>query len=140
MKDVSNTDFFRLRKVLESLGPTSDAVANALRQLGVKGSRKSYCQCPISNYLIHERFLNPEVLSISIVVGPKGGRFAIEPPTSVAEFIVNFDQERYPDLIQWDPPSQAIDEANQEARAIFEATAGLRQAALAARLQDPEDT
>jgi hypothetical protein len=89
--------------MFEELGATPDAVADALRRLGIKGVRNA------------ARFLNPivryatphlrEASSIDLILGDRlrivfaGGRVEeVAVPTAVLQFLENFHRGQYPDL------------------------------------------
>jgi hypothetical protein len=95
-----------LSEVLLELSPLSGGeIAQKIREAGVKGVPRRSCHCVIARYLCQET--GRERISvcgedIQVVVdgptGPRGAEFE-ETPESVADFIHDFDNNRYPDLI-----------------------------------------
>lgn len=83
--------------LLENLGNTSEEVAKTLYAEGVKGVRGDPCNCPVANYLRHTLGNYWSVSEKSVYFAIGGERAAIT-PRAVELFIVDFDDEMYPDL------------------------------------------
>lgn len=88
----------RIFQLLESLGSTPTAVADNLRQRGIKGWRGSACGCPIARLV--ERELAGAVNQPAVVDGATvevdGVQVTVPPP--VEDFIARFDRGWYSDL------------------------------------------
>jgi hypothetical protein len=82
---------------LDALGKTSEQVADFLKARGVKGTIGNVYSCPIANYL---NSLNHKVAGVSwgSIRFQYGG--CIDTPPAVCQFIVDFDQGKYPELIK----------------------------------------
>jgi hypothetical protein len=103
-----------IQQDLESLGETSDQVADKLRELGIKGDRFSPTSCPIYNYLCkqgHDTVCSVDYSRTREAVAVKTNiwnasygeddsikeYFRIRP---VLDFIMAFDLgKQYPDLV-----------------------------------------
>jgi hypothetical protein len=82
---------------LAALGETPEQVADFLKSRGVKGSTYNVYSCPIANYL---NSLNHKVAGVSCgSIRFEYGR-EIDTPPVVGQFIVDFDQSKYPELIK----------------------------------------
>ena len=76
---------------LAALGDSSEAVANALRSMGIKGRRRETCQCPLANYL---RNISGEKIRVGYQTAgfvESNDRSAIRMPNACQNFIYNFD-------------------------------------------------
>jgi hypothetical protein len=96
-----------IEELLLKLGSTPDEVANTLKTLRFKGKIGSDCDCPIANYLANAGYDNASVGWDQIVDEPC---FEFKDDHPVKQFIIAFDENKYPELVE---PSD-IDEENNE--------------------------
>lgn len=89
-----------LRALVNELGSkTPDEIYMIMQAEGIKGLRHSPTKCPISNFLYRETGVRPVVAPYVILGVLSNGRSErIRVPSSVTEFIGNFDGEKYPEL------------------------------------------
>lgn len=85
---------YRLSNDIQRLGDTPAQIAHTLGQLGIKGRRKSPCDCPIARYLKSKGF---QEVNVSGEIMVKEGRITMS--AIVFNFISNFDWGGiYPEL------------------------------------------
>jgi hypothetical protein len=95
----------RVTELFTALGDTTDKVAFSLYIAGITGRCGDTCGCPIANYLRAHGLIGIGVSPDEVTVlepHPVFGRqrVYVTPPAAVADFIVEFDSETYPQLIQ----------------------------------------
>ena len=86
---------------LESLGSTSDAVANSLRTMGIKGNRALCYSCPIATVLARQfplyRFrVRPS--TVGVMRYNCDPLFSVSTPRPIMDFIVQFDHGVHEEL------------------------------------------
>lgn len=91
-----------VQKVLQSLGHTASQVAQSLYSRGIKGRRRSTCDCPVANMItrlgvttvqvsrVHAVYVIPGVFPMPVL--------SVRLPSVVGDFVKNFDAGDYPDL------------------------------------------
>lgn len=87
----------QLKKALEALGETPDAVAQALQQRGVRGVKGMARCCPVASYLTKE-FPSIKTLGVTrayVRVDVEGGEVYAFLPESVGVFVTHFDKGKY---------------------------------------------
>lgn len=92
-------------EALIALGDEDQKVAAVLRGNGIKGKPTEACACPIANYLagIFGEMSTPEVDGATVkLLGWDHSAF-MQLPEAVADFVVSFDSNCYPDLIEEAP-------------------------------------
>lgn len=102
-----------LRNALVALGTTPNSVATNLSAMGFRGEVKEPLCCPVANYL---RMSLKGATAACIGKDERDGLFAEAEdsqdstrvdmpaiPRPVAEFVLQFDDRRFPDLIEEDP-------------------------------------
>jgi hypothetical protein len=82
--------------LLQSLGATSDEVADSLRASGSKGRRDSFLRCPLAVYLHRHGFADAMVGLDSVALPAAGADWPL--PSPCASFVALFDRGYYPDL------------------------------------------
>ena len=80
---------------LQSLGSDTDAVARTLRKKGIKGVRRSSCDCPIARFLKREGAISPRI-GLHAYVGDF--QVSLRAFPGVYRFVGAFDEGGYPDL------------------------------------------
>lgn len=98
-------DVGKIMRAVAGLGTTPDEIAETLAAEGLVGVRSTGNECPVARY-VRKHF---GAYGVSIVVAGEekffvgatvGGWVAERPtPVQVREFMQNFDQGRYPQLI-----------------------------------------
>ncbi len=87
---------------LNKLGSSENEIVGNLIKLGIKGTKLSPCNCPISNYLVKELgFANNDdvIVDHTRICFPRNkGEQTYSCPALIAEVIVNFDRGNYKDL------------------------------------------
>jgi hypothetical protein len=81
--------------VFERLGSTPEEVARTLQEEGIRGVRRSKCDCPIARYLQQHGFESAEV---GFYVHVNVGKMCFLTPPHVKRFILDFDKGLYPEL------------------------------------------
>lgn len=100
----------KIDTALAKLGETSEDVAKTLSSLGIKGVRTNSRKCLIANFINHidlaipdyDLVLSPPYLICRIDCYQDGSRiFWVQRPLpgGVRQFIIDFDNGNYPDLI-----------------------------------------
>lgn len=90
--------------LLDSLGDTSDQIADALRKRGITGLTDNVCDCPVANFLKVHGVKNPQVDrdAVGLVAYEErdgsGGPLFVSMPRPVAAFIAAFDDGMYDNL------------------------------------------
>lgn len=97
-------DGITLEQALRELGQNAEEVYQNLKDRGVKGVRRDYKCCPVSNYLKACGFISPAATPVSISVGDwqqMMGEFeTTNCPPGVGNFIRAFDSlVMYTDLL-----------------------------------------
>ncbi len=87
----------KLLNNLHHVGRTAHSVYRQLKADGIQGERGSF-SCPIGEYLISKGHDGPEVTSLHVAVCSDYGEIVVDIPSAVAQFILNFDQGKYPDI------------------------------------------
>lgn len=86
---------------LKRLGSSSQDVANYLTKLGIKGTPKSPCNCPIANLIKTPGLTVVSVSRFRISWLWRGVLHTLVTPDPIRAFILDFDQNNlYPELIQ----------------------------------------
>jgi hypothetical protein len=85
---------------LAALGDSPEAVANALRAMGIKGKRRDACHCPLATYLQNISgeiiYVGDSVAGFDII----NERISIQLPLACQRFINDFDSfGRFQDLL-----------------------------------------
>lgn len=91
-----------LKRKLQALGKTPDEVADSLRAKGIVGRQISAGCCPVANYLKSSTRESCEPSVCAYFVDLLDGvtpATRVVPGPAVANFIRNFDRDKYPDLI-----------------------------------------
>jgi hypothetical protein len=94
-----------LAVLLGTLGDTADAIAANLRAQDIKGFRSITNQCPVARWLWREVDgctdvdVDDSVNIYTTVNGPHLRSLECDFSNAVRGFIENFDERRYPDLI-----------------------------------------
>ncbi len=83
-------------QLLNELGSDPDQVAKSLEELGCKGNISEDKSCPIANYLKSKFDSSISVGAWEIAVGDN----LFDAPKPVEEFIDQFDDSFYPNLIE----------------------------------------
>ncbi len=106
---------------LAGLGGTPDEVAGSLEATGVRGKPRDNRTCAVALYMSAVLGSEPRVRSVSvghcsmaltIVTADDhrpAGRLHVQLPKSVRQFVAEFDQGRYPQVIAGDLPRSAPD-------------------------------
>lgn len=101
-----------LKQSLDALGTSANAVAGNLEAMGISGRVNEPDCCPVANYLrtsvkgaTAACIGRDEDLTLYATVedGQKSHVDVPTIPTAVAGFVVQFDAQRYPDLIEERP-------------------------------------
>lgn len=101
-----------LKQALDALGTSANAVAGNLEAMGICGRVNEPDCCPVANYLrtsiqgaTGACIGRDEDLTLYAQVEGSGESHVDAPaiPTAVAGFVVQFDAQRYPDLIEERP-------------------------------------
>lgn len=92
-------------QALLALGDEDNKVAAVLRGMGIKGKPTEACACPIANYLagIFGEMSTPEVDGDSVKLLGWDHTGHMQLPTAIVDFVVSFDSDVYPDLIEKEP-------------------------------------
>ncbi len=87
---------------LIALGDEDKKVAATLRSMGIKGKPTEACACPVANYLagIFGEMSTPEIDGDAVTLLGWDHRNRMELPQAVEDFVVSFDTDCYPDLIE----------------------------------------
>ncbi len=87
---------------LLALGDEDQKVAATLRSLGIKGKPTEACACPVANYLagIFGEMSTPEIDGDVVTLLGWDHRTRMDLPTAIVDFVVSFDSDVYPDLIE----------------------------------------
>lgn len=86
---------------LDALGALSRSeIAARLHAEGVKGPQLSASQCPVARYLRLHCDVDVAVTTTCAFIHEDACERFARLPTSVCDFIVNFDRCAYPDLVQ----------------------------------------
>lgn len=86
-------------EALSWLGDTVEEVVEGLRARGIKGKVQIANSCPLANYL-RTWFPNPSVfVEVSVVDVVGDYYFTAITPEVPLQFIIGFDNRRFPDLI-----------------------------------------
>lgn len=83
-----------LDETLDGLGSSASQVADTLRAQGITGRPGQTSSCPVANYL-RRRFGDDVVVREDSI---RVGATSVVTPSTVYEFVWNFDHEFYPDL------------------------------------------
>lgn len=89
-------------QALLALGDEDNKVAAVLRSKGIKGRQKEACACPVANYLagIFGDKSTPEVDGATVKLLGWDHRQHMDLPDAVTDFVLSFDGDVYPDLIE----------------------------------------
>ena len=90
-------------KLLDSLhhaGRTTHSIYRQLKTDGIKGERGCSTSCPIGEYLISKGHDGPEVHSRHVSVSTDYGDVIVETPVTIKQFIINFDDGKYLDIVR----------------------------------------
>lgn len=87
----------KLLNDVHHIGRTAHQIYRQLKADGIQGERGSF-SCPIGEYLISKGHDGPEVTSLHVAVCSDYGEIVVDTPSAVAQFILNFDQGKYPDI------------------------------------------
>lgn len=79
---------------LDELGQTEAEVVAKLKQLGIKGARRSACHCIIAEYLVSLGFSG---VTVGTTVTTDTQRAWL--PEHVQTFAMHFDDGKYPELV-----------------------------------------
>jgi hypothetical protein len=101
---VADEVYGRVYEALRKLGDTSDQIAYALTERGIRGRRMEERSCPLANYLRAEVGVETQVENGSIQVDGTSGFMSTGVLPGVEDFIDDFDNRAYPYLIQ-EPPA-----------------------------------
>jgi hypothetical protein len=96
-----------LQVLLGTLGTSPEQVAETLRAKGIKGQPMQAHSCPIAKWLSAETgaaVVTVDTGSCGVYLGFGPGRESVQatPPGAVDQFIVQFDDREYPDLVAED--------------------------------------
>lgn len=81
-------------------GMGTKVVASYLHDIGVRGERCHWAACPVARYLRNVLGVpRAEVTDFATVWPVSGGMVSCELPTSVADFVTQFDNGDFPSLI-----------------------------------------
>jgi hypothetical protein len=100
-----NENELKLAQLVSSLGNTADEIAGNLHKMGILG--KQFCDedCPASNFLKMHGYVFPSVYLSQTVTfpsedAPDDNMIEIDNPPQLSDFIHNFDEGMYPDLME----------------------------------------
>lgn len=87
------------RRLLRSLGNSSDAIAETLRSQQITGLPNKTGYCPVANLLRQKTGYQWRV-TCATASCPGVTQAAIHLPTAITDFVLSFDRGDYPDLVQ----------------------------------------
>lgn len=87
-----------VRAQVFALGKTAEEIAQRLRDEGIKGVRKNSRHCAISAY-VHKRFPGVKVRTGGCLILGDYGELIESLPVGHLDFVANFDNGLYPDLV-----------------------------------------
>jgi len=88
-----------MQQALSALGTDPKSVYHTLKNLGIRGIPTNPCHCPIAHYLTQCGFVNVVVSGQLVIHTCEGDKW--EPLSmAVIQFINNFDDGMYPDLLE----------------------------------------
>ena len=91
-----------LKAALDALGSTKDAIARTLRDKGIKGERRSACNCPIAQYLRTCGWSGWSRVEVSgrgvSAYDDLAPPVRVSLPAAVFSFVLAFDGGCYPEL------------------------------------------
>jgi hypothetical protein len=93
-----NKNQMKLKRQLASLGGDGDAVARALRDLGIRGKLCDAHHCPVALYLHREGWETVLVNTDSVEACQGETGVSVATPNAVESFIRDFDNGLYPYL------------------------------------------
>jgi hypothetical protein len=85
----------RLRSLLRRLGATPERIAFELLQLGIRGEINHAEECPVARYLARHGAVDPCVDAQRMTCNKN---VEIPTPGAVVDFILQFDDGRWPEL------------------------------------------
>jgi len=87
----------KLEADLKALGNSSSEISKSLSDKNITGSKCESAYCPVANYLISIGYSMPEVSQETIIVRLKEDH-TINTPIELIDFILEFDDGKYPEL------------------------------------------
>jgi hypothetical protein len=85
---------------LTALGRSAEDIVHSIRSLDIKGVVRCSSSCPIANYLKGKGWDNPMATQSYVAASNEGEQFYFQLTMPLHNFIVMFDREDYPDLIE----------------------------------------
>lgn len=94
-----------LHELMATLGSSSAAVADALKDAGIKGKRMDGQCCPVAKWLRYETgatWVSVDIAEVTLRL-PSGPKIRTTPPLPVNNFIGEFDDFAFPELDERPP-------------------------------------